>query len=175
MPVTASFTHLDRAHVTRMLRFHHWAEDAVFAGIATLTAQELDMPWGGSFGTGRAMLAHIIGAERLWCDRWYGRTSRPQYPATHSGADFRDEWARVRTEQRTFIDALSQEALSRDLNYVNMRGDAKSFPLDDLLIHVVNHGTYHRGQMTQLLRDRGRDVPGTDFIVYMERERAGSA
>jgi len=157
-----------------MLRFHHWAEDLVFNGVASLTTAELDAPWGGSFGTGRALLAHIVGAERLWCDRWNGNSSRPTYPATHSGADFRDEWTRVRSEQLRFFEALTQDDLSRTLNYVNLRGDAKSFPLDDILIHVVNHGTYHRGQMTQLLRDRGRDVPGTDFIVFMERERAGA-
>ena len=67
---------------------------------------------------------------------------------------------------------LTRAALAEDLTYVNLRGETKTYPLDDLMLQVVNHGTYHRGQIAQLLRDRGRTAPSTDFLLYMEAERS---
>jgi len=155
------------------MAYHHWAADQMFAAVAELSAADLDSQWGGSFGTGRGLLQHVLGAERLWTDRWNHKpAAMPSYPPTLSGADFRDEWNRIRAEQKRFVDDATGDALTRELTYTNMRGQVKTYPMDDLLMHVVNHGTYHRGQISQLLRDRGRSSPSTDMILYYEIESA---
>lgn len=169
MPVN---TLLDRSHVLRLLAYHHWAGDQLFGAGTVLSAADLDAPWGGSFGTGRGLLAHVIGAERIWCDRWNGaqQATRPEYPPTHSGADFRGEWERVTDDQRRFARSMTAESLARPLTYRNLRGDMKSYAMSDIFVHLVNHGTYHRGQISQLLRDRGYKAPSTDFVLYTETE-----
>jgi uncharacterized damage-inducible protein DinB len=156
--------------VQRLFEFHHWATDRVLDALAPATVEQLDKPWGGSFGTGRALLRHVVGVERLWTDRWNGNSPKaiPDYPPTTAGRDFRALWELVKVDQRRFIAALSGERLAAPLQYVNLKGEPWSYPLADVLTHCVNHGTYHRGQLTHLLRDLGMTAPGTDYIRYID-------
>ena len=163
----------DRDHVARLWTFHHWATDKVFDALASVSAAELDRPWGGSFGTGRALLRHVVGAEWIWRERLNGRSpgGAPEYPPDYGGAEFREEWRRIKSDQRRFIETLTPDGLAGDLTYVNLKGETWTLALADILYHCVNHGTYHRGQIAHLLRDLGRGAPATDFTVYLLEER----
>jgi uncharacterized damage-inducible protein DinB len=149
----------------------------MFAALAELSSADLDATWGGSFGTGRGLLHHVLGAERLWAERWNQQpaSSIPTFPSTHAGAQFRDEWRRIAADQRRWFDSAQGDALSRSFTYTNIRGQVKTYMMDDVIMHVVNHGTYHRGQLSQLLRDRGHASPSTDMIVYYDIEAARPA
>ena len=172
MPVTT--TAVDRAHLARLVAYHHWAEDQLLAGVSELSSAELDAQWGGSFGTGRGLLQHVLGAERLWVDRWNRKPPAgiPNFPPTYTGADFRDEWQRIKADQQRFLETATGVALAQPLTYTNLRGQVKTYLMADILMHLVNHGTYHRGQISQLLRDRGRPSPSTDMIIWFEVEGA---
>ena len=171
MPVTVP--PVDRAHIQRLYSFHHWATDRVLDALSAASAEQLDRAWGGSFGTGRGLLRHVIGVERLWCDRWSGQSAKslPDYPRTHAGREFKAEWERIKEDQRRFIDALTPAQVAGDLTYVNIKGATWTYPFSDILIHCANHGTYHRGQITQLLRDLGMPAPSTDFLDFADQER----
>jgi uncharacterized damage-inducible protein DinB len=160
--------------VQHLFDFHHWATDRVLDALAPVTAEQLDKPWGGSFGTGRALLNHVVGVERLWCDRWNGHSAKalPGFPATSGGRDFRGQWELVKVDERRFIAALSEERLASELEYVNLKGEPWRYPFRFVFQHCVNHGTYHRGQLTHLLRDLGLAAPGTDFIRYIDELRS---
>ena len=157
--------------VRRKVAYHHWAGDLTMDAVANLSAQQLDAPLGGSFGTGRALFDHILGAERIWCDRLNGKpTGRLQgFPATHSGADLRDEWRRIRDDQRKFMDQLADAMFKKPFTWTNTKGEVTTAPMSEVLEHIVNHGTYHRGQVTHLVRDRGVAAPQTDYLVYMKQ------
>ena len=157
--------------VRRKVAFHHWAGDKTMDAIANLSAQQLDAQWGGSFGTGRALFDHILGAERIWCDRLMGKPTGklPGFPATHSGADLRGEWHKIRDDQRKFVDQLADGSYKKPFTWTNTKGEVTTAPMSEVFEHIVNHGTYHRGQATQLLRDRGLAAPGTDYLVYMKQ------
>ncbi|HEY8174522.1 MAG TPA: DinB family protein [Gemmatimonadaceae bacterium] len=166
-------THVDLNHVQRLYAFHHWATDLVLDSLAAASAAQLDRQWGGSFGTGRALLRHVVGVERLWCDRWSGRSAKalPDYPAAHAGRDFRAEWEKIKDDQQRFIRALTPERLAGDLTYVNIKGETWTYPFADIMLHCANHGTYHRGQLTHLLRDLGLPAPSTDFLNFVDGQR----
>ncbi len=166
-------TTIDRDHFARLWTFHQWATDQAFDALAPVLAAELDRQWGGSFGTGRALLRHVVGIERLWCDRLNGQSPKalPEYPTDYGGHEFRDAWQQIRSDQRHVIDALTPRQLASDLTYVNIKGETWTYPLADVLFQCVNHGTYHRGQITQLLRDLGRNAPPTDFTIFLQAEK----
>jgi uncharacterized damage-inducible protein DinB len=167
-------TRIDREHVLKLFEYHHWAGDRAFGALATVTSEQLDRDWGGSFKTARALLAHIIGVEILWLQRWQGNSLKalPSMPATHAGRDFADEWRKQKAAQREFLDELPQDRLANDLSYTSLEGDPRSFNFSELLQHFVNHGTYHRGQITHFLRDRGLEAPSTDYLLFlMERQK----
>lgn len=159
-------------HIRHLVAFHHWAGGKAFDALAPVTAAQLDRQWGGSFGTGRGLLQHVVGAERLWVNRWNGVSGKiPAYPTSHSGREFGVEWQQVATEQRQFLRAFSESQLQGDLTYVNMKGETKTYPFSHILVHCVNHGTYHRGQITQLLRDLGLAAPTTDYLYFEPDQR----
>ena len=164
---------IDRKHIRRLYAFHHWATDLVLEALVPASVVQLDSEWGGSFGTGRGLLRHVIGVERVWCDRWSGHSanSLPEYPRTHAGREFKGEWDKIRKDQKHFIDALTPAKLAGDLTYVNVKGETLTYPFSDILFHCANHGTYHRGQITQLLRDLGLPAPSTDFLDFLDRQR----
>jgi uncharacterized damage-inducible protein DinB len=161
---------VDKDHIARLFAYHHWAADQTMDALAPVTNEQLDRKWGGSFGTARALLRHVIGVERLWCDRWSGHSAKslPDFPATHTVKDFRAEWDRTKADQKRFIDSLTPARLGGDLTYVNMKSETWTYPLADILMHCVNHGTYHRGQLTQFLRDVGLAAPSTDYLIFIK-------
>jgi uncharacterized damage-inducible protein DinB len=166
---------MQRDQILRLYAYHHWAADRAFAAVSSLTATQLDQHWGGSFGTGRALLRHVAGVERLWLERWRGNSLKalPDFPPTHSGRDFQREWVTVKSDQVRYLDELTTELVAGELTYVNLKGERWTYPFADLLTHVVNHGTYHRGQITHLLRDLGLAAPATDYLLFVEDRRKG--
>lgn len=162
-----------RDDILELFHYHHWASDRVIEAAAALTPAQLDTPWGGSFGTGRALLRHVIGVEHLWCERWNGRSPKglAEFPATHGGREYLAEWRKFKADQSEYLGALTRDMLQGQLTYMNMKGGRLTYPLSDTLLHVVNHGTYHRGQLTHLLRDRGLTPPSSDYLVFVEERR----
>ena len=165
-----------RDHILQLFAFHHWATDRVLDALSSASAEQLDRKWGGSFGTGRALLRHVVGVERLWCDRWSGDSAKslPDYPTTNTGHDFRKEWESTKKDQQRFLAALTPKRLAGDLTYVNIKGETWTYPLSDILIHCANHGTYHRGQLTHLLRDLSLAAPPTDYLIFVDEQRKRS-
>ena len=166
---------MERDHVLRLYDYHHWASDRVLGAFAAVSVEQLDKPWGGSFGTGRALLRHVVGVERLWLERWMGHSLKalPDFPATISGATFLAEWKTVKADQRLYLDELTRAQIATDLNYVNIKGERWTYQFADVLQHVVNHGTYHRGQLVNLLRDLALPAPSTDYLLFVEERRKG--
>ena len=68
--------------------------------------------------------------------------------------------------QTEFLDALDPDRLGEVISYVNLKGDTFAYPLRRMLQHVVNHATYHRGQITTLLRQLGATPLSTDLLLY---------
>jgi uncharacterized damage-inducible protein DinB len=164
---------VERDLILEQYAYHHWASDRTLGAAGSLTVAQLDAEWGGSFGTGRALLRHVVGVEHLWCERWNGRSPKalPEFPATHGGREYLAEWRKFKADQAEYLSALTRDMLQGQLTYVNIKGDRFTYPLSGILLHVVNHGTYHRGQLTHLLRDRGLAAPSTDYLVFMEERR----
>jgi uncharacterized damage-inducible protein DinB len=110
----------------------------------------------------------------LWLERFHGRS-----PGRVEGLDALTSIAAVggRADEvseglQAWAAALPPDALGRSVSYRSLRGDPFTMPLHDLLQHVVNHGTYHRGQIAMALRLLGAGaVPSTDFVIFQRLPR----
>ncbi|HYV42997.1 MAG TPA: DinB family protein [Thermoanaerobaculia bacterium] len=62
------------------------------------------------------------------------------------------------------------EEFTRQLggSYVNVKGETWPYPLHEMLVHVVNHSTYHRGQVATMLRQLGKTPLSTDYLVLLD-------
>jgi uncharacterized damage-inducible protein DinB len=156
-----------------LFAYNRWANHRILDAAAKLSAEALDRDLGSSFPSVRATLAHILGTEWVWLRRWKG-TSPTGVPDTWDLSTLdgiRARWAEVEREQREFIDSLGEEDLRRAVSYRNIKGEPFTNTMAQMLRHVVNHSTYHRGQVITMLRQLGAETVSTDLIAYY-REHA---
>jgi uncharacterized damage-inducible protein DinB len=144
-----------------------WANERMFEASAALTAEEMLRPVGGSFPSVRDTLAHIAAADWIWLCRWTGE-SPTGWPTWSNGSagEIREEWRRIHAERLDFIGGLTDADLARDISFTRINGETDHAPLGFLLQHVVNHATYHRGQVASQLRLLGVTPPATDLLRY---------
>lgn len=74
----------------------------------------------------------------------------------------------VERDQTGFIHQLVDEALETAITYTNTRGEQWTYPLGHMMQHLVNHSSYHRGQVTTMLRQLGAEAVATDFLVFID-------
>ena len=111
-----------------------------------------------------AIMNHIMGAEFLWLARLKGEAQPmavwPELGFTEQHrivADIKDAWS-------GYIESLVDADLDVDVEYVNSKGEPWTNKVRDILMHIVMHSSYHRGQIASTLRDAGVEPVYTDFI-----------
>lgn len=148
--------------------YNRWANARMLDACEPLPAEALGRDMGSSFPTVLATLVHILSAEWIWLERWNGRSpSGPPGDWELAGiAPIRATWSAVQADQARFLEALDDERLSATIEYRNTRGEEFAAPLWQLMRHLVNHSTYHRGQVATLLRQLGFPAASTDLVLY---------
>ena len=162
-------------HVRTLFVYDSWANRRMLDACASLSGEQFTRDLGSSFRSVRDTLAHILGAEWLWLQRFQGRSaalpSPDQYPDLSS---LRARWTEFERELLGYVNGLSAADLERSFDYRDTKGNPHTSVLWQTLQHLANHGTYHRGQVTTMLRQLGAKPVGTDLIGFY-RERAGQA
>lgn len=155
-----------------LFAFNRWAAARTFAAIEALTEEQRRATIVSSFPSIAATLAHIVSAEWVWLERWHGRSvSAP--PAWVAEADFtsvRAKFNEVDLERDALLASLGPDGMTREVTYRTLAGAEGRNVMADMIRHVVNHGTYHRGQIATMLRQLGAAPPSIDYIVFA-RER----
>lgn len=156
-----------------LLDYHYWARDRLLAAVAPLTAEQFTRDLGNSFASVRDTLVHLYGAECVWCARWEGE-SPGGLPDPSSFPDLdsiRTAWREQERRVRAVLERLGAAGLERPIEY-ERNGVRYAEPFWQMLQHVVNHGSYHRGQVTTLLRQLGAAPPPSLDLIAFYRERA---
>jgi uncharacterized damage-inducible protein DinB len=157
-----------------LVTYHHWARDRATEAVARLTAAQFTQPLGNSFASVRDTLAHLYGADVVWLQRFCGSSPSGLPPAEQflDLAALQAAWSEVDDRLRTFVASLDEPALATSITYRAFNGQDATLPYWQMLQHLVNHGSYHRGQVTTLLRQLGAPAPrGMDLVAfYRERQ-----
>jgi uncharacterized damage-inducible protein DinB len=160
--------------------YNRWANERTFDAVAALDADRLRRDLGTSYGSVWGTLVHMVWADWTWLGRWLRARESPNAdagPGPGPGLDpkecadlpaLRARWAELERAQRAFMDGATDAALATRVRYVNASGAAWIYPLGDMIRHVVNHASYHRGQVTTLLRQLGATPTSTDFLEYVD-------
>jgi uncharacterized damage-inducible protein DinB len=158
--------------------YNDWGNKRALQAASTLTPEQFNKPLGNSFSSVRDTLVHMYGAENIWLQRFKGH-SPSAFP---DGSQFTDiasleaKWTPAAADLLNFVGGLTQEDIDRIVEYKTMKFGVYSNPMWQSLQHVVNHGTYHRGQITTMLRQLGAQPIPTDLMhFYRERSIAASA
>jgi uncharacterized damage-inducible protein DinB len=156
--------------ISKLFDYNRWANGRTLDVARTLTPDEYGRALGGSFPSVADTLSHIYAAEWVWLERWEGRSPRALLAAQQVAvlAELRSLWRDVEDGQKRFLAALEPERLEEAITYQNVKGETRTYPLGEMLIHVVNHSTYHRGQVVTMIRQLGKKAMGTDYLQYLD-------
>jgi uncharacterized damage-inducible protein DinB len=160
---------MDLNDLRTLLDYHYWARDVIFDAVAPLTPEQFTRPVESSFKSVRDTVAHIYAADRIWYTRWLGETptSLIAYDTFPDVESIRKAWVDLEGKVRAFVEGLGEAGVSRVFEYKLLSGAMGGSPFWQMLTHVVNHGSYHRGQVTTLLRQLGAAAPkSTDMITF---------
>lgn len=163
---------MNLADASVWLDYHYWARDVMLDAVAPLSPEQFTRQTESSFRSIRDTAAHIYGADLIWYTRWMGQspTSLLSYDSFSDVAAIRAAWADLERAVRPFINGLGEQGLSRVVEYKLMNGQPGASPFWQMLVHVVNHASYHRGQVTTLLRQVGAPPPKSmDMIAFFRR------
>jgi len=115
------------------------------------------------------LLSHIISAQKIWLNRILGRdiAANPWQKITQK------EWilqsTAVTAEWINFLEGLHDEGFEERIEYKNSKGEKFTNTIRDIVVQVINHSTYHRAQIAQLIRQSGGEPVKTDYIVYQRQ------
>ncbi len=160
--------------IRELYDFNAWANQRAFDACATLTPEQFTQTIVSSFPSVRDTLAHIVGGEWIWLLLWLNRPRSTEMFQNYSSkftdlASIRTGWDEVERERRDFLGGLSAADLDRVIEYQSLMVNRRfAYPLRHMLQHVVNHSTYHRGQLTTLLRQLGVKPCATDYLRYFD-------
>ena len=181
--------------IRALYAYNLWANQRMFSVLERLTDAQFTEPVQSSFPSIQESVLHILAAEWIWLKRWTGASPRatvmgsgtaPMMRSTLSNGGvaidslatlpgLRRFAAQLEQERQTYFATLLDDDLQARLDYTDMGGAPYSMPLGELMQHVVNHGTYHRGQVTTLLRQVGSETIGLDMVFFFrERQQAAA-
>lgn len=123
-----------------------------------------------SFPSIAKTILHINDSQLVWLSRLKGQglSSWPSESFQGSKADALSWLVQSSRELTSFITSKGEAFLQARYDYRNMKGDPFEDPVEDTLFHIVNHGTYHRGQIIMMLREMNvPKVISTDLIHYL--------
>lgn len=161
--------------IRSLFDYTYWARDRVLAAAERLSPEQLSRDLGSSFPSVRDTLAHVYLAEWIWYSRWQGES-----PASPLETGYlttvqllREEWDPLAGWIREYVANRTEEDLERVCEYRLINGAQGASTYREMFLHLVNHGTYHRGQVGTMLRQLGATpAEPTDLIAFF-RERRG--
>jgi len=139
----------------RLVRYDQWANRETQESLAGLH---------GTSERARRLFAHIVAAESLWIHRMKQEPAHLAVWPELSSSACETELDELAKEWELFFASVTARDLDQRVPYVNSKGERYANTLADILLHVVLHSSYHRGQIASELTVRSLTPPYTDFI-----------
>jgi len=124
--------------------------------IEVFNSTDIDMP------QAELLFSHVLNAQHIWLSRINGVKQEFERLEKHSKAVFTEFHKRNVNQLKEVLESKSLETI---ISYTDAAGNSFSDKLEDILFHVVNHSTYHRGQIATKFKEAGLTPPMTDYIL----------
>jgi len=159
---------LAKEDVARLLDYTVWANHRALRAAATLSLDDFKREMGSSHGGVRGTLVHTMGAEWIWLERWKGVSptrglDEGEFPDVMA---VRERWTLIEEHRASWLASLRETALAETVAYRMLDGRTSAEPLWQLVQHVANHSTYHRGQVVTLMRILGAKATASDMVLW---------
>src|SRR5271156_1717952 len=167
-----------------LYEYDRWANNRVLQAASTLSIEQFTRDLGGSFRSVRDTLVHIIASEWAWLTIWKEPSPTSAFVAAiwprlgvlfppdaiPAAAEVQSRWAEIESEQIEFVNRVTNESLERMLPV-----HTTQISLAHLMQHLANHSTYHRGQVSLMMRQLAVTPVATDFAEFLMEGRREAA
>lgn len=143
-------------HIGRLFDHMVWADERALAALEAAP---------GCSARALELYAHVLGCEAEWLARLEQRPAGVAIWPALDLAGCRALLDRNRAQYAAYLATLDPPDLDRTVHYRNSAGREFDSRVEDILLHVALHGSYHRGQVALLVRDAGAVPNGTDYIA----------
>jgi len=160
------------------LAYKEWQAKRLIAAVKELPREAFDVPRGSSHGGIKGTLQHMYGADFIWLRRLRGiPVTRADVTMPETLGELEKQWLKLVAEWRSWGASIPEGGWNARLDYTMFDGSRRSNPVWQIVLHVVNHGTLHGGQVVAMLRQAGATPPQTDLIYFYREleERVASA
>lgn len=156
--------------IIELFDYNYWARDRQFQICAGLTDEQFQRPMGSSFTSIRDTMVHMFAVEWLWLERWRGKSPQylletDKYPILST---IEERWYIVEREMKEYLAGLKDEVIEQPITCISSRGQKWTFTLWRMILHLISHQSYHRGQVTTLLRQLDVQPSKVDFLDGFE-------
>ena len=142
-------------HLRRLFAYDDWANREALRVLRTAEPPP---------ARSQKFLAHIIGAEELWLNRLLAGKRGVEVWPNLTPKECEARIAGLSQRWHSYLEGMTSEKLSSRVAYVNSKGEPWQSAVEDVLLHVVTHSAYHRGQIASDMRAAGHTPAYTDFI-----------
>lgn len=158
-----------KQYFNNLAKYNVWANNLVFEWLSSIDDDQWNQHIESSFSSIKETCIHVLSAEHIWHQRLI-KVEVPVWLADDVKGS-RDEvliaWRKASASLLSYVGTLNDDELSAPLYYKRINGEAYTQPVQEILIHVFNHSTYHRGQLVTMLRQVGfTEVTSTDYLLY---------
>jgi uncharacterized damage-inducible protein DinB len=147
-----------------------WGDEQLLTVAASIPEAEYLRERGISAGSLHKLLIHMMAAQWVWLSRWQG-VAMPYFETDQDHPNLpslRNRWAIVHAEMKDLLIKQTAESLAINFSYRDTRGNPHSLPLGRFVQHVLDHGTYHRGQANTLIKLCGGQPINLSLYRYYE-------
>ena len=160
---------MTKHYAIELADYNVWANNIMCSWLEKITEEQWKQNIVSSFNSIQETVLHITGAEQIWLQRLNKEEKTVWLPSAYTGT--KDEhialWKKLSQGLKDFVIDFDEMHLKEKLDFKRLNGDAYSMPYYQVLAHVFNHSTYHRGQLITMLRQAGfTDVGSTDMLGY---------
>ena len=160
-----------KSYLKNFAKYNIWANELLI-GLVQENIATIEATTKSSFPTIRATLEHILFAETLWLSRLKGEKviAKPEYEGTNEALF--EALLKSSKRLKDFIKKKNKAFVAKESNYTKMDGKTRQNEKNGaILLHVLNHSTYHRGQIVTMLRTLGAtDMTSMDYITYLRKQ-----
>src|SRR3954464_10454594 len=159
------------------LQYHRWANQRIIEATRSLSTEQLHKDHGTSFKSIFGTLVHIYQADSAWFGRIHGNpdSQTTTYPPKPDLAGLAADWFALLDLSLEWSAKLNEAEWNKIISYKDSKGNSHQTLLLPIILHLVNHGSYHRGQVSSLLRQSGITPPSTDLIAFYRQAFAQKA
>jgi uncharacterized damage-inducible protein DinB len=147
-----------RTNFLNLFEYNDWANERVLESFKTI--EKIDEK-------AQLLFSHILISQTIWLERILGKAQTFKTTMQLLSIDECTKLSKQSTKDWiSFVENLDEQNLTSVINYKNTKGVEYENHLSDIVTHVINHSSYHRGQIALLVRNSGGIPAVTDYIAY---------